>query len=547
MRIDALYTNGRFTTQDSERPTAGSLGVLGGRIVGLDEELHGVSADRIVDLDGAHAYPGFNDGHHHLPKHGEQLRLLDLRSPDVSSLDEAYARVAERAATAPAGEWVVGFGYDQNQLGAHPDAATLDAIAPRNPVWLLHVSIHMGVANTEAFARAGFPDRLEVPDVEGGRVERASSGDGRATGLLIERAQNLILDVIPAADGADLLENIRLGADAAVRLGITSITDPGIGTLGPIEIAAYHAARRADIPIPRVTYMPWHSTLQSAGVFAEPERWFDDSYGLLTGQGDEWVRLGPTKLFADGSLIGRSAAMYEPFADAAHDHATLQLPEEDLRAAVDAAHRYGWQIATHAIGDHAVDIVLDAYERAQRRHPREPRRHRIEHFAVTSLQQVARAARLGVIPVPQGRFLWELGDGMFDALGTERSGGCYRMRSLLDAGIVLVGSSDTPVASASPLANIESMVTRRTRGGRILAPDERVTIAQALQAYTVGAAYAVHEEHRKGTLARGMLADLVILSDDLLHVAPDHISSLAVGATIIGGEVVHDAGALRVR
>jgi predicted amidohydrolase YtcJ len=264
--------------------------------------------------------------------------------------------------------------------------------------------------------------------------------------------------------------------------------------------------------------------------------------GIRTGFGDDWLRLGPVKIFADGSLVGRTAALHDPYGGS-DGSGYLQAEENELRAAIIAAHRSGWQVATHAIGDRAIDVVLDAYDRALAEYPRRDPRHRIEHFAVVQPRQVARAAELGVIAVPQGRFATELGDGMLAAVGPGRGEWLYRQRSLLEAGMVLPGSSDRPVVSGAPLLGIADMVNRRTASGAPFNPGEAITAQQALRAWTWGSAYASRQEHVKGSIAPGMLADLVVLSEDPTAVSPDRIAGLSVLATIVGGHPRHDVGA----
>ncbi|MFI2410246.1 amidohydrolase [Streptomyces sp. NPDC018947] len=549
MRLDAVFRNGRFTTLDPDRPAAGSVGVLAGRIVGLDEELEGCTADMIVDLGGAHAVPGFNDAHHHLSLVGKGLRELDLSYAVTPSLDALYAAVAERAATLPEGAWVLGAGYDQNKIGAHPTAEALDKAARGRPVWLVHTSHHMGVASTEAFRRAGFGDLTAVPDLPGGHVVRDAAG--RAEGLLQETAMHLVERALRPEPVAEWTANIAAGARAALAVGLTSVTEPGIGVTdgignGPADLDAYLRVReRGELGV-RMTVMPYITALHDCGVFEPGAHWYGLDLGLRTGFGDEWLRVGPTKLMSDGSLIGRSAAMCCDYHDTPGNSGLLQHDPERIRRYVVEAHRCGWQVATHAIGDAALDIVLDAYAEAQRLHPRADVRHRIEHAAVTSTEQVARIAALGLVPVPQGRFLSETGDGLLAALGPDRSRLAYRMRSFLDAGIELPGSSDAPVVAPDPLLSIHDMVNRRTASGLPIAPHEAVTVKEALRAYTVGSAHAVHEEHVKGTLSRGRLADFTVLSDDLLATAPERIAEVTVTATVVGGRIAHDTGALRV-
>ncbi|WP_248965165.1 amidohydrolase [Sphaerisporangium perillae] len=540
MRLDVLFVNGRFATLDPDRPAAGRLGVFAGRVAGLDEELDGLTAEAVIDLGGASVVPGFNDAHHHLSMRGQRLIELDLREARVATLGELYAKVAERAAALPPDAWITGGGYDQNKLGGrHPTREALDRAAGGRPVWLQHTSCHMGVANTAALARMGFAHVEDVPaEIPGGTIGRDAAG--LPDGLLTEQAQGLALRVLRPVAVEDFIDGIALASRAAASEGLTSFTEPGVGQglagNGAWDVAAFQEAVRRGALLQRATVMPGSPNLHYVD-----DGWFGLDLGVGTGLGDDRLRIGPVKLFSDGSLIGRTAAMCCDYEGEPGNHGLLQEDEETLHGFIVRAHAAGWQIATHAIGDHAIDVVLDAYEDAQARIPRADPRHRVEHCAVTSDAQVAKVARLGVIPVPQGRFISELGDGLLAALGPERSLGCYRQRSFLAAGIVLPGSSDCPVVEGAPLLGIHDLVNRRTASGALFNPAEALTAEQALRAYTVGSAYAVKEERYKGTLSRGMLADFVVLTDDLLTVAPERIRDIGVLATAVGGTFIHDS------
>ncbi|MGH3344324.1 MAG: amidohydrolase family protein, partial [Carbonactinosporaceae bacterium] len=242
MRIDTIFANGRFTTLDADRPTARRIGVLGGRIAGVDDELDGATADVVIDLGGAPVVPGFNDAHHHLSLRGQRLAELDLGGRAVGGLDELYAKVAERAAGLPAGAWVRGSGYDQNKLGGHPTRAGLDAAAAGRPVWLAHTSGHMGVVNTAALAEMGFPDPATVPDVAGGTVRRDARG--LPDGLLTEQAQGLVFDVLRPVPFEDFVAGIGVASEVAATQGLTSFTEPGVGVgrvagNGAADVAAF--------------------------------------------------------------------------------------------------------------------------------------------------------------------------------------------------------------------------------------------------------------------------------------------------------------------
>ena len=535
---DLVLVNANVLTMDPARPRATSVAVAGGRITALDALSDGVQ--RVIDLHGATVLPGFGDAHNHMTGFGMSLGEVDLRADAAGTLDELYAAVARRAETTAPGEWVVGSGYDQNKLGGHPHRDALDRAAPGRRVWLRHTSGHMCVVNGVVLADLGID--AAATEIPGGLV--AVGADGRPTGLLEERAQLLVGSLVYPYPLAELADAIARAAEVYLSEGVTSCTEAGIGggwvAHSPAELAAYQLARDQGRLGVRVELMTAGEVLHPLGANPGDNLPVGLDLGIKSGFGDEWLRLGATKIFADGSLVGRTAAMNDPYAGSGQC-GYLQADAADLQALIINAHRSGWQVATHAIGDHAIDVVLDAYEQALAQYPRPDPRHRIEHFAVVGPEQLARAAALGVIGVPQGRFASELGDGMLDAVGPDRHGWLYRQRSLLEAGMVLPGSSDRPVVAGAPLLGIGDMVNRRTSSGAPFNPDEAITAAQALRAWTWGSAYANRQEHVKGTIAPGLLADLVVLSEDPVAVSPDRIGGLEVLATIVGGEIRHGA------
>ncbi len=473
---------------------------------------------------------------------GLALTEIDLR---VDSLDELYARVAERAAQTPEGGWVVGSGYDQNKTGGHPKRDVLDAIAPGRRVWLHHASRHMCVVSSPVLADLGIDGA--APQVPGGRV--ATDAEGRPDGLMEERAQELVDSLTRPYPLETLAQAISRAGQRYLSEGITSVTEAGIGGgwIGhsPVELAAYQLARDAGRLGVRTELMVASDVLHPVGAHASDGVEIGIDLGIRTGFGDDWLRVGAVKVFTDGSLVGRTAAMTADYQGQPGNCGYLQEPAADLERVIIAAHRAGWQVAAHAIGDAAIDVALEAFERAAREHPRENgTRHRIEHFAAARPDQVARAARLGVTAVPQGRFATELGDGMTAAVGPDRVPWLYRQRSLLDAGMVLPGSSDRPVAEGAPLLGIHDMVNRRASSGRPFNDPEAITAAEALRAYTWGSAYASRAEAVKGSIEAGKLADFVVLSEDPTRVAAARIAGLEVLATLIGGELRYDAAGL---
>ncbi|WP_328448458.1 amidohydrolase [Amycolatopsis sp. NBC_00438] len=532
MQVDAVYENALVWTGTG---LTSALAVLHGRVVALGEDALGVSARTRVDLGGGFVVPGFHDAHNHMAWFG--MALDDVPLGGCRSVEEVYDAVAARAATLPAGSWVVGSGYDQNKLaGGHPDRHGLDRAAPGMLVRLKHTSGHMTVVNSAVL------DQLDLAHVPvGGDVVHA---EGSPTGLLREQAQLLLRPLTYPTPVEQVVRGLDRASERYLSEGITSVQEAGIGggLVGetPAELAAYQLARDRGVLRVRSTVMVAASVLHDLPDGAG----FGLDLGLRTGLGDEWLRVGPMKLFADGSLVGRTCAMHEPFDGEPFDGEPdnvgyFQVPEDEIARTIRKAHDAGWQIATHAIGDRAITVVLDAYEAALAASPRADHRHRIEHCAVLQPAELTRLASLGLIASPQGRFVNELGDGMRAALGEARVPWCYRLRSVLDAGCVLPASSDRPVVDGAPLLALADMVRRRTASGAPFAPEEALTPEQALRAYTYGSAYATFAERDLGTLEPGKLADFAVLSGSPLDESA--LDDLSVLATAVGGELRYQA------
>jgi len=544
---DLLLANANVITMDPARPRASAVAVAGGRIAAVGDDAAelagGSAAGDVLDLKGATLVPGFHDAHNHMLAFGLSLAEVDLRT---GSLDELYARVAARAAAVPAGEWITGVGYDQNKTGAHPHRDALDRIAPGHRVWLKHTSGHMCAVNSLVLRDLGID--ATAPPVDGGRV--AADASGRPTGLMEERAQELVGNLTRPYPLARLTDAVAAAGEAYLREGLTSVTEAGVGGgwigQSPVELAAFVAAREQGRLHVRADLMVISDAFHALGAHPADGIEIGIDLGLRTGFGDDWLRLGPMKVFTDGSLVGRTAAMSEPYdgdrgSGGAANRGYLQADAARLADTIIAAHRAGWRVAAHAIGDRAIDLALDAFDAAASRYPRDDARHRIEHFAAARPDQVARAAALGVIPVGQGRFATEIGDGMLAAVGPARHPWLYRQRSVLDAGLVLPGSSDRPVVAGTPMLGIHDMVNRRTAAGTPFNAAEAVTAEEALRAYTWGSAYASKAEHVKGSIEPGKLADFTVLSEDPTAVSPSRIAGLEVIATIVDGKLRYSA------
>jgi predicted amidohydrolase YtcJ len=407
-------------------------------------------------------------------------------------------------------------------------------------VWLKHRSAHMGVANSVVLDRAGVLDgTATVPP--GGQVE--VDAEGAPTGLLKEGAQNLVKGLLVPFPAEDLAGAIARAGRVYAAEGLTHVTEAGIGGgwIGHsgIEATAYQLARRRGELPQRVELMTATEVLHPVPGHPDDDMPIGLDLGLVTGFGDQWLRLGPMKIFTDGALSSRTCAVTEPFCDHGGTGLLADDPEV-LRERIVAAHRAGWRVAAHAIGDRAIDVALDAFAEAQRALPRPDVRHRIEHAAMVRPDQLPRFAELGVIPVPQARFLYEIGDSMADAVGQARMPWLYRHQSFLDSGVGVPASSDRPCVSVgAPLSGMRSMVERTTREGRVLSTEERVDAMEALRTYTTRSAFAGHAETERGRITAGLLADVVLLDDDPTTVPSNRIDSIGVLATFVGGQCVH--------
>ncbi len=532
MQIDTVLTNATFMTMDPNRPAAGAVGLLGERIVWVgdadDVSTYLTGPYETMDLGGATVVPGFNDAHNHLLLLGHWLTQVDCSFPTVRAISEIVAAVGERVATTPKGEWIQGRGYDDNKLAdrRHPTRWDLDAVAPNHPVLIRNASGHMCVVNSLALRMAGITADTEVPF--GGAIERDRT-TGEPTGLLQEAAQSLIpLPFIPT-DHAALRRCLDIASQAYLAAGITSSQEAGI--FSTPEFTVFQRAW-AEGALPLRTYLMIRQ--QFLGAL--------EQLGVFTGFGDDRLRIGSFKLLADGSLIGRTAAVSEAFLDdPAPDNLGLaMMPQAELDDLIWRAHSAGWQVAIHAIGDRGIEMCLDGFARALDRLPRTDHRHRLEHCGILRPDLIRRIRNMGVVPVGQPPFVYEFGDGFLRHLGRERSQLTYALRTVLDAGIPLAASSDSPVSSFQPLIGIRLAVTERTSNGTAFAPAEAISVEEAIALYTRAGAYASFDEHRKGTITPGKLADFAILRDDPRLVEPDAIDAIPVLGTISGGRLVYE-------
>jgi predicted amidohydrolase YtcJ len=529
--LDVRLERGRVLTMDSARRGAHTIGIWRGRIVGLDEEVAELPAARVVDLDGATVLPGFIDAHTHLAWAGLAEAAVDVSA--CASVDHVLDAIG---AAAPLGSgWLEVAGYDHRSLERPLTAADLDRVAGGRLVYVQDKSGHACVVGSAVLAR--------LPELVPGAPGVALDPEGRPTGGLAEGAQTAARALrLPYAID-EITAAIERSARRCLAEGVVMCAEAGIGggLIGgsPVEAAAYQrSVDSGRLPI-RVQLMAFADVLRPVDAHTSDGIPRAASLGVRTGLGDDRLSLGALKLWLDGGMMARTAALTEPYRGVG-GVGQLQDDPDTLTATIVDGHAAGWQLAIHAIGDRAVDLALDALAEAQRLRPRPGARHRIEHCGLARPDQLDRLAAARVIPVVQPSFLWENGDDYASIMGEDRAAWLYRGRSFLDRGLVLAGSSDRPVAIGAPLRAIQFMVERRASSGRSIGADEAIGVDEALAAYTLGAAHACHRDHMLGSLTPGKLADLVVLADDPRTVETSHIASIDVLATMVDGNLAHD-------
>jgi predicted amidohydrolase YtcJ len=526
-------------TVDAEHPMAEAMAVVDGRIVAVGEEAELLAAYPDwprLDAEGRTVIPGLIDAHAHLMGLGLSLMRADLVG--TNSKAEVVERLTAFAETLPEGAWLLGRGWDQNDWPAAADGTQpfptrqdLDAAFPERPVWIRRVDGHAGWANTAALLEAGLdPEASAPPDPEGGAILR--DGAGRPTGVFVDNAENLIEAAVPAPGRAELEEALERALETTARFGLTGLHDAGVGL---DTLALYrHFIERDRFPI-RVYAM-------IGGVGATLDHFCAE--GPLLGYGDNRLTVRSLKLYVDGALGSRGAALLDDYSDEPGNTGLLQVAPDSLRAVVERAMRCGLQVNTHAIGDRGNRVVLDAYAAAMEATHGGPGRHRIEHAQVVALEDISRFSALGVIASVQPTHATSDMPWAEERVGPARIRGAYAWRRLLDAGARLALGSDFPVEQVNPLLGFYAAVTRQDLNGEPpdgWLPGQRLTREEALRGFTLDAAYAAFMEEEVGSLTPGKRADFAMLSQDIMTIPARQIPGVQVVATYLGGEKIYGA------
>lgn len=522
--LDLVLYNGRVLTQAAQ-PVAGAVGIRDGRIAAVgrvEDVMHaaGATAGR-VDLAGRTLVPGLNDAHAHIWKIGHLLTtMLDLRG--VESIDELTERVRRFGRRLPEGSWLLGRGYNEAAMAERrpPTRADLDRASPDRPVVLTRTCGHIYAVNSRALAAAGIGPNTSAP--VGGILERDERGE--PTGLLHETAMGLVTRVMPLPSADDYEAMIVAALRHQLSFGITSSSDCGVS---PALLAVYRAVdRKGGLPS-RINVMPLRRVDGVAAPVPLPERFESEK-----------LRVDTMKFLADGGLSGATAALSANYRHA-DQKGVLRFDREELLGLCRETHGAGWRIATHAIGDVAIEQMLDIYE-SLGPHPCGIA-HRIEHFGLPDATQLARAAALKIIAAPQAIFIHSLGRNFRNYLPDSFLPRTYPIRAMLDAGVRVALSSDAPVVEDdNPLIGMMAAITRRDKEGHVIAPEQAISAREALFGYTMGGAVASGDELNRGSIELGKWADLAVLSGDPLSVPPEALPEIKVDLTFVAGRIAFE-------
>jgi predicted amidohydrolase YtcJ len=531
--ITLAVVNARVWTGDRAAPWAEALAVSGDKLaaVGTNDDVRKLAgAVTPIDAGGRLVLPGFIDSHVHFLEGG--LRLASVQLRDAKTRDEFASRIKAFADTAPPGTWITGGDWDHSLWGGElPARDWIDRVTPSHPVWINRLDGHMKLANSAALKAAGVT--RATPDIAGGEIVRRA--DGEPTGLLKDNAMALVDKVQPPPS-----EEMRQRALAAAmrhvaERGVTTVHDMSMPALAWTDLATYAAMRKANALDTRIySVMPLADWERLRDVVARKE------YGGLDGRGDEWLRIGGLKGFVDGSLGSHTAAFDEPFDDAPKDRGLLVNTADDLYRWISGADGAGLHVMVHAIGDRANALLLDTFARVATEHGKRDRRFRIEHAQHLAARDIPRFAALNVIASMQPYHAIDDGRWAAKYIG-DRINTTYAFRSLLDARATLAFGSDWFVAPPSPLEGIYAAVTRRTlddKNPEGWVPQQKISVEEAVRAYTAHAAYASFDESRKGILSAGRLADFVMLDRNIFEIAPEEIRAVRVRLTVVGGRRV---------
>ncbi len=518
---DLVLHNGKIVTVDDAFSIQQAVAVRDGRIVevGGNDLLERYVAQQTIDLEGKTVLPGFNDSHIHIS--GDPLREIDLT--ETTSVAQLQEQVRAKVVQLGEGEWITGYGWSEDAFAElrKPTRTDLDEAAPRSPVTLTRAGGHSAVVNSLAFELAGITSAS--PDPARGILEKDERGE--LNGIIRER-QDTVGRLVPRASREETRPSFTQHLRDLLELGITSLAQAGVSTGGYEEWEVVYAEHGEELPCANVQ-IRWGG----------PEQM--NAFGKKTGDGDERLRVGAVKVFVDGGFTGPSAYTIDSYRSEPGFHGSLDIEAAELRTLVGQAHEMGWQMGFHAIGDAAIQLIVNYFAEALEASPCDNHRHYLNHFTVRPPPEVMELmAEHDILITQQPNFTYTLEGRYVEYLQEEHAAHNNPLRSPMDHGVFVALSSD--ILPIGPMVGIYAAVTRKGASGAVYAPEERLTMEEAIRGYTRNGAYITFEEDIKGTLEPGKLADMVVLSDDLLTIDPERILDVVVEKTILGGRVVFE-------
>lgn len=519
-QFDLILTNGKILTVDDDFTIHDTLVVHEGRVLetGAASLVSKYPAREVIDLQGKTVMPGFNDSHTHI--RGRPQRYIELG--EVSSIAEIQDLIRSKISEIGEGEWITGYGWSEDELddGRRPLRDDLDLAAPNNPVILTRAGGHSAVTNSLALDLAGVT--LETPQPEGGVIERDDNGE--LNGIIRER-QEIVGRLVPESTYAEIIASLEINLNDLLRLGITSITD---ASKPPNQFAMWEELyKNALLPLPR-------SQIQF--------QWFDikgiNEVKARAGNGTDFLKVGPIKVFADGGFTGPAAYTLEPYRNQGEYRGYLNMPEQELVEHLNEIHDAGWQMGIHTIGDAAIVLVVNTLADALERNPRDDHRHYLNHFSMRPPELTMELmAEHGIHITQQPNFTYTLEGRYVENLDGWRLQHNNPLRSPMDHGITVAISSD--ILPIGPMVGIYAAVTRKGMTGNVYGPEEAITREEAIRAYTASGAFLNFEENVKGSLQSGKFADMIVLSDDILTVDEEKIMDIVVEQTYVDGKLVY--------
>ncbi|KQL49675.1 amidohydrolase [Brevibacillus choshinensis] len=528
---DLVFLNGQVITINKQNEVAEAVAVKENRIVavGSNQQVNKWIGDstQVIDLRGRSLLPGFIDSHTHLEYTSTWNNGVDFKEKSITSVHDALQALRQEAQKTPEGKCVRGFGYNERQIAEQrlPTKSELDQITSENPIVILRACGHIAIVNSKTLEIMGIQET--TPDPEGGKIGRNEKGE--LTGVLYETAREPVMGKLFKYTLEETRKAMSLASEQMLATGITSIHDAGGTNImvlkeavssGEVKLRVYAMIAKFD---KSETHEEMLEVIES---------------GNITGSGDDRFRFGPVKVFTDGSSSGPTAAMREPYNSNPNESGILYYSQEELNRILGEAHEKGFQITAHAQGDRAIEMMLNCFEEALKKHPRTNHRHRIEHAGITMPDLIERMKQLEVVPIPNPAFFLEYGDAYLKHYG-DRVNYQYPARDFIDSGVVAAGGSDSPVTSYNPLLGIYGAVSRLSPSGQVVGANQRINVMEAIRLFTWNGAYASFEEDIKGSIETGKLADLVVLSEPILDIQPERIQDVKVELTVLDGEIVY--------